>query len=127
MERWLLALFIFAAVAVGMAAQAWVSWLEHKRRSQALDIIEACVRAGREPPPQVYRELRAEDKPKPPWAEVVLFGALGFGFWIAFALADGDRRIAFLVIAATMTITALGCLSLALARPASKSSDDEPE
>lgn len=127
MEKWMVALFISAAVAVGMAAQAWVSWLDHKRRSQALDIIKACVQAGRDPPPQVYDELRAGGEPKPPWTEVVLFGALGAGFWIAGALAEPDRRLAFLVIAAAMTATALGCLVLALKRPGSKSSHDEPE
>ena len=115
-DRWLVALFIFAAVTVGMIAQGWASLLEHQRRRQAMDIIKAAIEAGKEPPQIVYDQLSKADAPKQPWTEVVLFGALGAGFWIAYANAEADSRTAFLVVASTMTFTAIGCLVLALTR-----------
>lgn len=115
-DRWLVALFIFAAVTVGMIAQGWVSLLEHHRRRQAMDIIKAAIEAGKEPPQVIYDQLSKADAPKQPWTEVVLFGALSAGFWIAYANAEADSRTAFLIVASTMTVTALGALALALLR-----------
>jgi hypothetical protein len=117
MENWVTGAFIFGAIAFGLMAQAWVSLLEHQRRRQVLDVIKAALAAGREPPPELYDLLRKAETPKAPWAEVVVFTALAFGFWLAFAYAEGERRTTFLVIAASMTVTALGCLGLALFRP----------
>ncbi|MDZ4691365.1 hypothetical protein [Terricaulis sp.] len=125
-ENWMVALFIFGAVAISMLGAGWSQWLEHKRRAQAMDIIKAALEAGREPPPILYEQLGKTNTSKPPWSEFVVFTALGFGFWIAYATADPDRQTAFLVIASTMTVTALGCLALALMNPGggSKDSDD---
>lgn len=127
MEQGIVAYLIVLAVCVGMAGQAWVSWLDHKRRSQAMDVIKAAIEAGREPPPQLYAQLEKADVlgNKRPWSEVVLFGALGVGFWIAYANAESDKSVAYLVIAATMTATSLGCLALALFRPGQSRRDDE--
>jgi len=125
MENWSVAAFIFAAVAVGMIAQGWVSWLEHKRRTQALDIIKATIEAGREPPQQLYDQLQKADEPKPPWSEVVIFAALAFGFWLAVIYGDNSHRTAFIIIAATMTVTSIGCLVLAIARPGSNRRSDD--
>jgi len=127
MQDWAIALFIFAAVTVGMIGQGWVSMLEHQRRRQAMDIIKAAMEAGKEAPPIVYEQLRQAGQSKPPWSEVVVFSALAFGFWLAFSQADGSQRTAYLVIAATMTVTALGCVGLALMRPgeASRKDDDD--
>ena len=57
MQGWVVAALIFAAVAIAMAAQAWASWLEHKQRMRALDVIKAAVDAGKEPPPALYENL----------------------------------------------------------------------
>ena len=117
MDEGRVAAFIFAAVAVAMIGQGWMSLLEHQRRKQAMDVIKAVLQAGKEAPPIIYEQLRSAGRSKPPWSEVVVFTALGFGFWIAYANAEGDQRISFLVVAAIMTITALGCLGLAIMRP----------
>jgi len=90
-----------------------------------MDIIKAAMEAGKEAPPVVYAQLRPAGRSKPPWTEVVIFSAMSFGFWIAFANADGDQRTAFLVVAATMTVTALGCLGLALMRPGDRDDVDD--
>lgn len=124
-ENWMVALFIFGAVAVAMVGAGWTQWLEHKRRAQAMDIIRIALEAGKEPPPILYEQLAKTNTTKAPWSEFVVFTALGFGFWIAYANAEGERQTAFLVIAATMTVTALGCLGLALMhRGGPKDSDD---
>ncbi len=127
MEQGIVAALIVLAVCVGMAGQAWASWLEHKRRSQAMDVIKAAIEAGREPPPQLYEHIERADLlgNKRPWTEIVLFGALGVGFWIAYANAAADQRTAFLVIAGTMTATSVGCLALALFRPGQDRRDDD--
>lgn len=125
MNEWMVALLIFGAVAAAMLGQGWVSWLEHKRRSQAMDVIKAAIEAGRDPPREMYQQLRQAERGKAPWSEVVVFTALSFGFWIAFSQAEGDQRFAFLVVAATMTVTALGCLGLALMNPGRRRGDDE--
>lgn len=123
-DNWMVAAFIFGAVAVAMLGAGWSQWLEHKRRSQAMDVIKAAIEAGREAPPMVYDQLKKAGEAKPPWGEVVVFSALGFGFWIAFANAADEERTAFMVVAATMTVTALGCLALAIMRPDRGSKDD---
>ena len=126
-EKWVVAAFIFGAVAVAMIGAAWAQWLEHKRRSQAMDIIKAAIEAGKEPPAIVYEQIKKAGQSKPPWGEVVVFSGVGFGFWVAYANAAPDDKIQFLVVAATMTATALGCLALAIMRPAGGGKDDESE
>lgn len=116
-DDWLIAVFIFGAVVVAMIGAGWKQLLEHQRRKLAMEVIKAAIEAGKEPPPIVYQELSSAERAKSPWGEVIVFSALGFGFWIAYANADSDDRTAFLVVAATMTVTALGCLALALMRP----------
>jgi len=116
-ENTQVALFIFGAVAISMLAAGWAQYLEHLRRKQAMDVIKAAIEAGKEAPPIVYEQLAKAGQSKPPWSEVVVFSALGFGFWIAFANAADEERTAFMVVAATMTVTALGCLALAIMRP----------
>jgi hypothetical protein len=119
MDEWMVALLIFGAITVAMIGQGWVSLLEHQRRKQAMEVIKAAIEAGKEAPPVVYEQLGETGiTGKPPWTEVVIFTALSFGFWIAYGTADEQgERTAFLVVAATMTVTALGCLALALLRP----------
>src|SRR5690606_16272442 len=124
-DEWMVALFIFGAVTVSMLGAGWSQWLEHQRRSQAMDVIKAALEAGKEPPAIVYDQINKANQTKPPWGEVVVFSALGFGFWIAFANADGEDKTAFMVIAATMTVTALGCLALAIMRPGSGGKNDD--
>ena len=123
-DPWMVAFFIFGAVTVSMIGAGWAQLLEHNRRKQAMEVIKAAIEAGREPPQIVYDQL-GQSSQKPPWSEVVVFTALGFGFWIAFAQSDGSSRTAFLVVAATMTVTALGCLALAIMRPGGRGKDDE--
>ncbi len=116
-EKWVVAAFIFGAVAVAMIGAAWSQWLEHKRRSQAMDVIKSAIEAGKEPPAIVYEQIKKAGQSKPPWGEVVVFTGIGFGFWVAYANAAPDDKVQFLVVAATMTATALGCLALAIMRP----------
>lgn len=125
MEDWMVALLIFGAIAVSMLGAGWSQYLEHQRRKQAMEVIKAAIEAGKEAPPIVYEQLAKSTQAKAPWGEVVVFTALGFGFWIAFANADGEQRTAFMVVAATMTVTALGCLALAIMRPGGGGKDDE--
>ena len=125
MENWMVALLIFGAVTVSMLAAGWAQYLEHERRKQAMDVIKAALEAGKEAPPIVYEQLSKSGQSKPPWGEVVVFSALGFGFWIAFANADGEQKTALMVVAATMTVTALGCLALAIMRPDRGGKDDD--
>ncbi|MEZ5957030.1 MAG: hypothetical protein R3C27_07475 [Hyphomonadaceae bacterium] len=120
----MVALFIFGAVAISMLGAGWSQWLEHKRRSQAMDVVKAALEAGKEPPAIIYEQLNKSKESKPPWGEVIVFSALGFGFWLAFANADEENRTAFLVVASTMTVTALGCLALAIMRPGGGKNDD---
>jgi hypothetical protein len=127
METWQVAVFIIVVVTVSMVGAGWSQWLEHKRRSQAMDVIKAALEAGKEPPAIVYEQINKANQSKPPWGEVVVFSALGFGFWIAYADAAADEKTAFLVVAATMTVTALGCLALAIMRPGGGGKDDESE
>lgn len=117
MEEWMVALLIFGAVTVGMLGQGFVSYLEHQRRKQAMEVIKAAIEAGKEPPQILYDQIGKTNQSKPPWGEVVVFTALGFGFWIAYANAAPEDKTPFLVVAATMTVTALGCLGLAIMRP----------
>lgn len=125
MDEWLVALFIFGAITVAMVGQGWISLLEHQRRKQAMDVIKAAIEAGKEPPPVIYDQLGDSGLTgKPPWTEVVIFTALGFGFWVAYATAEEGDRTAFLVVASTMTVTALGCLALALFRPGARKPRD---
>lgn len=130
MESTTVAAFIFGAVAVGMGAQAWVSWLEHRRRTKALDVIKAAIEAGREPPQQLYDQLEAEPYAnmglsKRPWGEAILFGTLALGFWIAFGVADGGgQREKYLLVAAVMSAASAGCLALAIFRPGQRKHDD---
>lgn len=126
MEKWLVALFVTGVVAIAMIGQGWVSWLEHKRRSKAMDVIQAALEAGREVPPQLYDQLSGGADSgmgatsglgfsgKSPWSEVAVFAALSVAFWIAFAFSEGQQRVAFLVVAATMSVTGLGYLAYAL-------------
>ena len=127
METWQVAVFIIVVVTVSMVGAGWSQWLEHKRRSQAMDVIKAALEAGKEPPAIVYEQINKANQSKPPWGEVVVFSALGFGFWIAYADAAADEKTAFLVVAATMTVTALGCLAVAIMRPGGGGKDDESE
>ena len=123
-DPWMVAFFIFGVVTISMIAAGWAQLLEHHRRKQAMEVIKAAIEAGREPPQIVYEQLR-QGAQKAPWGEVVVFTALSFGFWLAFANADGDSRTAFLVVAATMTVTAIGCVALAIMRPGGGGKDDE--
>jgi len=126
LNSWQMALFILGIAAVAMLGAGWSQYLEHQRRKQAMDIIKAALEAGKEAPPIVYDQIAKAGESKPPWGEVVVFTALSFAFWIAYSQApDGENR-AYLIVASTMTVTAIGCLALAIMRPdrGSKSDDD---
>jgi len=114
---------IFGAVAFGMIGQGWVSFLDHQRRRQTLDVIKVALQAGKEPPPELYALLKKDSASRAPWSEAFVFGVLALGFFLAFALLE-ERSMAFLVIAVTMAVTAVGCLALALMKPG-RSRDDE--
>jgi hypothetical protein len=124
MEQVTIAALIAGAIAVGMIAQGWVSLLEHQRRRQTLDVIKAALQAGKDPPAELYALLRENSAPRAPWGEAFVFGVLSVGFWLAFALLGDEQRMAFLVVAATMTLTAVGCLALAIFK-VTRSRDDE--
>lgn len=129
MERWMVAAFIFAAVSIGVIAQAWVSWLDHQRRSKALDVIKAAMEAGREPPQQVYDMLEHNEYAsmgfsRRPWAEAVIFAAVAIGFWVAYGVETGDSRGKYLFIAAFMSAASVGCAALALFNSGRRPHDD---
>ncbi|HRO04694.1 MAG TPA: DUF6249 domain-containing protein [Terricaulis sp.] len=130
MDRWEVAALILAAIVVGMGSQAWVSWLDHQRRSKALDVIKAAIEAGREPPKQIYEQLEVNAYAsmgfsKRPWAEAVVFGAVGAGFWIMFAMSEpGDGREKMMLVAALMSAFSVGCVALAVFAPGQKPNDD---
>jgi hypothetical protein len=126
MENTSIMLFIFGAVAFGMLGQGWVSFLDHQRRRQTLDIIKTAIQAGKEPPPELYALLRKDDAPRAPWGEAFVFGVLALGFWLAFAFMGDERRMAFLVIAATMTVTSLGSIAFALLKSGRPHDDERP-
>lgn len=126
MENTTIMLFIFGAVAIGMIGQGWVSLLEHQRRRQTLDVIKAALQAGKEPPAELYALLKNDSAQRAPWGEAFVFGVLAVGFWLAFALMGGERRMAFLVIAATMTVTSLGSAAFVLMRPGRSRDDERP-
>lgn len=121
-----LMVFIFAAIALGMIGQGWVSFLEHQRRRQTLDVIKAVLQAGKEPPPELYSLLKKDSAPRAPWGEAFVFGVLALGFWLAFAFLGDERRMAFLVIAVTMTLTSMGSLALAMLKPGRSRDDEQP-
>ena len=124
-ENWMIVLFIFSAVAISMLGAGWAQWLEHRRRSQAMDVIKTMIEAGKEPPDLLYRQIAKTGSSKAPWGEVVVFSALGFGFWIAYATGAPEQQAPYLVIASTMTVTALGCLAIAIMRPGGGAKDDD--
>lgn len=131
MEREMVAAFILAAVVIGVSAQAWVSWLDHKRRTKTLDVIKSAMEAGREPPRELYAQLEAGPYASlglsnRPWGEAAVFAAVAIGFWIAFgAQPEGDQREKLLFVAAFMSAMSIGCAALALFRPGQRRRDDE--
>jgi hypothetical protein len=118
---------VLVAVITGAAGVAWGQWLEHRRRVAAMDVIKAALMAGKEPPAIVMAELTRAGHRKPPWNEVVVFTALSFGFWVAFGTAGEPARTAFLTVAVTMTVTALGVLLIALISPRGGAPQDDAE
>jgi len=125
MEKWAVALLIFGAVAIAMIGQGWVSLLEHRRRRQAMDVIKAAIEHGKEAPPVIYEQLRRPEDPRSPWTEVIVFTTLSAGFWFAVSQSEGDQRLVFLFVAATMSVTALVCFALALVRLRASKRDEE--
>ena len=124
MEDWMVAGFIFAR----LLFRCWprLGAMAGAQTAQPSDgRLKAALEAGKEPPAIVYEQVDKAGRSKPPWSEVVVFSALGFGFWIAYANAAPDDKTPFLVVAATMTVTALGCLALAIMRPDRGGKDDE--
>ena len=119
------AALILVAITIGMMGQAFVSLLEHNRRKMALEVIKAALEAGKDPPPQLYEQLSKADEGKAPWTEVVLFTALSVGFWIAATQSADEKHMAFMVVAATMTVAALGCLVMAILRSRRGRTSDE--
>jgi hypothetical protein len=126
MDDQVIMLFIFGAVAFAMIGQGWVSFLEHQRRRETLDVIKAALQAGKEPPAELYALLMKEGGPRAPWGEAFVFGVLALGFWLAFVFLGDERRMPFLVIAATMTVTSLGSLAFALLKPGRSRDDERP-
>ena len=57
-----------------------------------MDVIKAALEAGKEPPAIVYEQIAKDGQTKAPWSEVVVFTALGFGFWIAYAQRGARRQ-----------------------------------
>ncbi|NWG53910.1 MAG: hypothetical protein HXY28_09340 [Hydrogenophilaceae bacterium] len=118
---------VFGGVLVAMGSVAWAQWLDHRRRMKALDVIKAALERGMEAPAPVYAELSKDAAKRPPWSEVIIFTALGVAFWVAYFRIGGDSADRYAVIATAFTVTALGCLVVALLpRGAGKARDDAP-
>ena len=123
----ILVIVVTALVTASMAA-AWGQMLEARRRGSAMEVIKAAIAAGKEPPREVLDELARAGQRRPPWTEVIAFTALAVGFWVAFnRVGDEGSQTAFLVVACTMTVTALGLFVLALVsgRGSTKARDDQ--
>lgn len=109
-----LGVVVFGAVMLATAAVGWSQWLDHRRRMKALDVIKTALERGAEPPALVYAELTKSGAARPPWAEVVIFTALAVSFWVAYWQIGGDEAKRFMIIATAFSVTAVGCLVLAL-------------
>jgi hypothetical protein len=59
---------------------------------------------------------------KRPWGEAIAFGALGIGFWIAYAFDPTDNE-RFVIIASVMSAVSIGCFLLAIFRPGQQRDD----
>lgn len=131
MDRAEVIFIVLALVLLASGMQAWTSWLEHQRRTKALDVMKAAYEAGREPPPELFEQVEAEPYAmlglsKRPWGEAIVFGGVGVGFWIAYATGAGDdRQQSFLIVAALMTIFAIVCAALAFFRPGQRPRDGQ--
>ncbi len=131
MDRLEIVLLVVGLVLLAAAQQTWTSWLEHQRRTKALDVIKAAYEAGRDPPRELFEEFEAEPYAmfglsKRPWAEAIVFGAVGGAFWIAYAMGAGDdRQQTFLLVAALMTLFAIVCAVLAFFRPGQRPRDGQ--
>jgi len=107
---------VVTAVVTAALGAAWAQMLEYRRRAAAMEVIKAAIVAGREPPREVLNELTGSGAGQgSQWSVVVAFTALSVGFWIAWWRTQNQEvATAFLVVAATMTVTAAGCALLAL-------------
>jgi hypothetical protein len=107
---------VLVAVVTAFAAAAWGQFVDLRRKIAMMDLVKAAYAAGRDPPAAILEELARSGAREAPWSAVIAFSALAVGFWIAYARLDvADGKIAFLVVAATLTMTALGTFILALA------------
>jgi VIT1/CCC1 family predicted Fe2+/Mn2+ transporter len=103
MEVWMATVFVLAAVAVGVFGQAWGSWLEHRRRLRAMDLIEKELSAGRQPPLELYGQLNEKRSiVRSPWASAIatiLVGLAGI-LWLAYYSAGGGHTSRIIAVAA---------------------------
>lgn len=131
MDRVEIVLLVLALVLLAAGQQTWMSWLEHKRRTKALEAIKAAYEGGRDPARELFDQLEGEPYAmlglsKKPWAEAIVFSAVAAGLWIAYATgATGEREQAFLLIAAMMTLFSLICVALAVFRPGQRPRDGQ--
>ncbi|MBI1186230.1 MAG: hypothetical protein GC206_02690 [Alphaproteobacteria bacterium] len=121
-----LGVVVFGAVMLAAAAMGWSQWLDHRRRMKALDVIKAALERGAEPPALVYAELTRGRAAKPPWSEVIVFTALAVSFWVAYWRIGGDDAVRFMVVATAFTVTAIGCLVVALMGARGTRPTDDP-
>lgn len=129
MDRVIIALLVCVTILTGLLSQLWVSWLEHKRRLKAMDLLKAHLDAGRTPPEELYDELAGRSRvmhERAPVVELVVFGAMSVAFWVGYVNslnAGGEGNSAYLVVATAMSVATIVCLAVLVLRTRRRSDD----
>jgi hypothetical protein len=114
MAHWVIMVVLgLACVAIAVTTM-WQHWLDTKRRMKALDVVQAAIEQGREPPKELLADLAPQERNpfggNDWWANTIVFTvlSLGFGAFALIAWRDGNERFeAFGVIALVMGATAM--------------------
>ncbi len=108
---------------------AWMmvrTWLQHRTRREALDVVRAYAAQGRDPPAEVLKilEVRPDagfprrDRTIGLWHRVVIFASISIGFGVlAYSNPAGSDARGTFFIAVLMGVMALGHLAIALLKP----------
>lgn len=110
---------IFPIFGMGMAFWGMIS--SERRTRNVLDLIKTYADQGKEPPAELLRlatqeaeTTQAQQRQSNGWTFVV-FAALSAGFGVGWYMVQGqDYAFAFLIVAVTMAVLAVGSLLILL-------------